>query len=306
MNRFFTICFLLLALAVQAQSQVAGKWYGAGKVAGINNSNTYLCEFILLQKGNTVTGSFNYYFRNGYFSNSISGTYNNTSRQLKLKFIPIILHKTVNAAIGVDCSMRGEFTLKTSKTESTLTGAFMANDQYAYTCKPIQIKFVKQIKEVPFEIIKDSLEVDTTELPTLPLQLPPAVDTTLQKQVNAVASKRVNNAAKQLPVQDDSVTIDLYDNGTFDSDSVSVLYNGELKVYKKELNTRTAITVKLAISKSAPNQLVLIAENLGTIPPNSALMVVRDSRYRHEVNLTSSLERNAVVELVYTPKKTGK
>lgn len=306
MSRFFTICFLLQVLVGQVQSQVAGKWYGAGKVAGVSNSNTYLCELILVQKGNTVTGSFNYYFRNGYFSNAISGTYNNTTRQVRLKFIPIILHKTVNAAIGVDCSMRGEFILKTSKTESTLTGAFTANEQYAYTCKPIQIKFVKQIKEVPFEVLKDSLEADTTVLPTLAIPLPPAVDTALQKQVNAVASKRVNNAPKQLPVQDDSVTIDLYDNGTFDGDSVSVLYNGELKVYKKELNTRTAITVKLAISKTTPNQLVLLAENLGSIPPNSALMVVRDSQNRHEVNLTSSLDRNAVVELVYTPKKPRK
>jgi hypothetical protein len=41
----------------------------------------------------------------------------------------------------------------------------------------------------------------------------------------------------------------------------------------------------------------MLAENLGSIPPNTALMIVTDGKNRYEVFLSSSLTENATVEL---------
>jgi hypothetical protein len=45
------------------------------------------------------------------------------------------------------------------------------------------------------------------------------------------------------------------------------------------------------------NEVSMYAENLGKLPPNTALMVVTDGKNRYEVFLSSSLTENATVEL---------
>ena len=51
------------------------------------------------------------------------------------------------------------------------------------------------------------------------------------------------------------------------------------------------------------NELVMYAENLGSIPPNTALMIVTDGTKRYEVRITSDLEKSGVINFVH--KKTS-
>ncbi|MBL0129845.1 MAG: hypothetical protein IPP43_00920 [Chitinophagaceae bacterium] len=41
----------------------------------------------------------------------------------------------------------------------------------------------------------------------------------------------------------------------------------------------------------------MFAENLGLIPPNTALMVMHDGKKRYEIRLSSSLEKNATIRI---------
>jgi len=45
----------------------------------------------------------------------------------------------------------------------------------------------------------------------------------------------------------------------------------------------------------------MVAENLGTIPPNTALMIVTAGSQRYELFLTSTEQKNAVVKIVFQP-----
>ncbi len=115
--------------------------------------------------------------------------------------------------------------------------------------------------------------------------------------------RRTTNLFNTLVVRDDSVTVSLYDNGEFDHDMVSVFFNGKLVASNIELKTNAAtkFVVYLDLTPGAKNELTLFAENLGTIPPNSALMIIEDTHNnRYEVNLKSDLSHNASVLL--TPK----
>ncbi|MGP2478125.1 hypothetical protein, partial [Listeria monocytogenes] len=47
------------------------------------------------------------------------------------------------------------------------------------------------------------------------------------------------------------------------------------------------------------HELIIVAENLGDIPPNTALMVVAAGKKRYEVFLSSTEERNAKVIIEY-------
>jgi hypothetical protein len=89
--------------------------------------------------------------------------------------------------------------------------------------------------------------------------------------------------------------VELYDNGQVDGDTVSLFFNNKLMVAQKRLST-TPISLDLVIDRSkTDNELVMYAENLGSIPPNTALMVVTARDKRYEVNITSTEDVNGAV-----------
>jgi len=103
----------------------------------------------------------------------------------------------------------------------------------------------------------------------------------------------------------DSVKIELYDNGVFDNDSVSVIYNKQLAVYKQMLLTNKPIRFWVKLDPDlTKNEMIFFAENLGITPPNSALMIITDGENkRTEINVSSDLQHNAVIYFIKVKKK---
>ena len=119
------------------------------------------------------------------------------------------------------------------------------------------------------------------------------------------AEKRNNTVLKTLEVENSIIKIDLYDNGEVDGDSVSLYYNNKLLLGKKRLSEK-AISLSIPVEdNSGVNELVMYAENLGTIPPNTALMIVMDGTKRYEVRITSDLQKSGTIRFVHKqqPKK---
>jgi hypothetical protein len=110
--------------------------------------------------------------------------------------------------------------------------------------------------------------------------------------------KRTNTVLKTIEIQSESVVIDLYDNGEVDGDSISLFFNGKLVIARKKLTTQP---LRLRIPQEeleAENELVMYAENLGVIPPNTALMVVTDGNKRYEVRITSDLQKSGTIRFL--------
>jgi len=106
---------------------------------------------------------------------------------------------------------------------------------------------------------------------------------------------RNKNIIKTIEVQEVEFTVNLYDNGQVDGDTVTLYYNGKLIASKQRLST-SPINIKIKIEPGKnDNDLVMIAENLGSIPPNTALMVVTVGDKRYEVNITSTEQTNGTV-----------
>jgi hypothetical protein len=53
--------------------------------------------------------------------------------------------------------------------------------------------------------------------------------------------------------------------------------------------------MELELDDKDENEIKLFAENLGEIPPNTALMIISSGERRIELNLSASLTNNAVV-----------
>lgn len=116
--------------------------------------------------------------------------------------------------------------------------------------------------------------------------------------------KRKNKVLKTIEVETDIINIDLYDNGEVDGDSISLFYNNKLLLSNKKLTTK-AIHLSLDIdNQSDVSELVMFAENLGSIPPNTALMIVTDGPNRYEVRITSDLEKSGVIRFIHKPNSS--
>lgn len=109
--------------------------------------------------------------------------------------------------------------------------------------------------------------------------------------------KRNKEIIKTIEVDSRSFRVDLYDNGQIDGDTISLYLNGKLMVSRQRLSTEP-ITLKITMTED-DNELIMYAENLGSIPPNTALMVVTVGDKRYEVNISSSEKTNGAVRFRY-------
>ncbi len=116
-----------------------------------------------------------------------------------------------------------------------------------------------------------------------------------------IIKERENAVVKVLTTNSPNITIQLYDNGQIDHDTISVYHNNELVVSRKMLSYQP-ITINIKSDLlTKHHEFVMVAENLGEIPPNTALMVITTGGKRHELFITSTEQKNAKVIVEYTP-----
>lgn len=128
---------------------------------------------------------------------------------------------------------------------------------------------------------------------------PPAVKVMPKPEI---LKTRSNEIVKTITTSAKEFKIDLYDNGEIDGDRISVYHNNELIVSNKTL-TDKAISFNIKADENSPvHEFVMVAENLGSIPPNTALMIVTAGDQRYELFVTSTEQKNAVVKIIYKPE----
>jgi hypothetical protein len=114
-----------------------------------------------------------------------------------------------------------------------------------------------------------------------------------------VLASRENELVKTIVTNAREIVVNIYDNGTVDNDTISVYLDKKLVLSKKRL-TEKAISLTLQLDDTnSYHELVMVAENLGEIPPNTSLMIVKAGSKEYEVRITSTEQKNAVVIFKY-------
>lgn len=149
----------------------------------------------------------------------------------------------------------------------------------------------KKVVAPPAKAIEDSSKKVTPEISKITVK-PPVV-------TPAILKTRENKLAQSLVLTSPDVTVRLYDNGEIDDDTISVFLNKKLVLSSKRL-TASPLVLKFKMDEDNDDQeLTMVAENLGRIPPNTSLMVVEAGEQRYEVRITSTEQKNAVVRFKY-------
>lgn len=134
-------------------------------------------------------------------------------------------------------------------------------------------------------LCKENKEVKTPEPAPVPVK---------EKEIEL--EKRDNELVKEITVDNDSLTVTLYDNGEIDGDSITLIYNDKVLTTHQLLTDKPlTFVIKVTRGPGSRNELVMYAENLGSIPPNTALMVIYDGKKRIELNIKSTEKTNGAV-----------
>ena len=112
---------------------------------------------------------------------------------------------------------------------------------------------------------------------------------------------RENKLVKKIITNSKMVSIDLFDNGTIDNDTIIVFDNKKLLVNKKRLSYK-AIHLEFNFTENLrEHEVIIVAHNMGTVPPNTALLLFKDGKNRQEYFITSTNKINAKILIVYEP-----
>lgn len=159
---------------------------------------------------------------------------------------------------------------------------------------PVPKKPVDTIASTPPVPVKPADTIVTV----IPQPVPAKDSVSIPKQL----VKRKNTEQSRIEVNVKSITLNVYDNAIIDGDTVSIFYNDKLLLSHRRLSEKPIVINLELDEKQTRHEIILFAENLGSIPPNTALIVVNAGNKRYELFASASLEENAVLVFEYKPK----
>jgi len=109
---------------------------------------------------------------------------------------------------------------------------------------------------------------------------------------------RSRQLMQEIAIGGDSIELRFYDNAEVDGDSIAIFLNNKL-LYEHIRLTDRPYSIKLALTGlQESNELAMVAENLGSIPPNTSLMVAVVNGKHYEARLESTEQSSAVIRFV--------
>lgn len=163
--------------------------------------------------------------------------------------------------------------------------------------KPAVVKNTPAPKPVAIQQKRvEAVEVPTAT-PTKTVKITGAPNKPINKNIPlpAAIAKRANPVVREIATEAGELSIELYDNGQVDGDTVSIYHNNKLLLSRAGLSEKP-LKFKIMVDANQPHhELIMVAENLGSIPPNTSLMIVTSASSRHEVFISSSEIKNAKI-----------
>ncbi|MGB4844684.1 MAG: hypothetical protein WBP16_09475 [Ferruginibacter sp.] len=161
---------------------------------------------------------------------------------------------------------------------------------------------VINVPEPPADMPEDITIPDPPADTIVKISAPPAIKKD-RISIPEELERRKNIEQSHIEVNVKTINLKVYDNAIMDGDTVSILYNGKM-LLSHQLLSEKAIEINLELDpRQTRHEITLFAENLGSIPPNTALIVITAGEKRYELFASASLEENAVLVFDYRPKE---
>lgn len=270
MKILFVFLLSFFASGVLYTQNISGVWIGNYKGHAFAANPDKLVVEIFVYNDSMITGlSHLYYPHNQYERYKINGVIRSDGT------IYFSEDSTIAVKLGfMEENCLGNYTMKLSSTDTSfrLEGRWKDNSTALFHCAASGVWLEKskaaEIQQAP--ALKSEKVVERTS--------------DIQSVIEVNANEK------------ESISIELYDNGIVDHDSVSLYLDDSLILYKQFVSARP-ITITISLDKkNSLNKLKLVAESLGSIPPCTVLMFINTKRKKYQVNLSSTFNSNGIVE----------
>ena len=272
----------LTAPPASAAEDLNGIWKGTLTQGPGGCYSQYFLELQINADQNLISGkAYDYYDKAHYVKMSFTGRYNAQTHRLVL-----IENRILQADIPVDCqACIKTYDLNYSKKGDVeeLSGDWKGIfSEKNMVCPPGKIMLKKALSsDFPVDIDQN--------------------DTLMALQASLHLQPREKEIVKTVTVNTPQIKIEFYDNAEIDHDTITVLINNKLLLYRQMLTDRP-LTINFNAFPGVEYELVMYADNLGDIPPNTALMMVTAGTRKMEVFMSSSEQKSAAVKFVYRPE----
>lgn len=178
--------------------------------------------------------------------------------------------------------------------EEPVVKAKPAEKEKVAEAKPVKTKQVKEKEPAKEKEVAKIKEPVVKKEEVVKAEQQKAVETK-PKKAAAEIKGRIIETIQSVNYTSDSLMISLYDNGEVDGDTVSVLMNGEVIMPMVGLSTNAVRKTIYTKDITDSIQIVMYAENLGALPPNTGLLIVYDGKDRYEIRFSGDLKKNAAI-----------
>lgn len=303
-------CFLLLLFAVtQLLAQpLTGIWSGkisrkAPGYGGVEN-----IEMQVYQSGKQLKGyTFAFKDTSRFVLYSMTGSRNKRSKLIAVKETGYGYYLLPSGFSPCEKA----FTLKYYKVGRTqyLSGTWtgIGNDTSCFPGEELLVVLQKiRRPEYPVEqfvqqkfrnhILRHITKKDTVAAAEQPEEVPEPVITAKNDSLPASRKLDIQEIVKLV---DTTATITLYDNAVIDDDTVSVFVDKKPVLLRRRISNKPLTFTITLTEPGQPIEIIMQAENLGSIPPNTAVMIIETVHKRYEVRLSAGFEKHAVVIITY-------
>lgn len=266
-----TILLLLTVLNISfvAAQDISGIWKGKLVMEPGGCFPVYNIELQLTVTGTRISGvSYHYSDTTNYVRETFEGNFRSDSNRITINEIGVTSFRI--PADCVPCIKKYNFSFHKGGNEEQLRGTWTGKTMTGNTSCPPGTIVLSRITKSEFK-------------PNLPRTL----------------VERKNELVREIKVDTGTIRLDFYDNGVVDGDTISVYVNDMPIVSRKILSARPVTTSIRVDLQRTIQEVIMVGENMGSIPPNTALMIINAGEKQYQLYLTSDDKKNALVRFIY-------
>lgn len=279
--RFLLLLLLVISSGSLAAQSLTGIWRGKRTQGAQGCFPEYYLELHITWSNETslIGNAYSYVDNKQYTKINFTGRYNPLNKRMVITESAVLQYSV--PANCIPCIKTYDLVWSKNGAGEALLGDWQGHEMgNNISCPPGKITLNRE------------------SVPTFPVDVYQS-DSLLKLQTQLHLQKREKEVVQTVVIDTDAIKVELYDNAEIDDDTVSIFLNNTLLLHKKRL-TDKPLTLQFNAFPNTEYELMMYAENLGRIPPNTSLMIITAGKKRYEIRLSSSEQKSAVVKFKYT------